>query len=555
MPLKPDQLEIQCKGRPFGFSARRIYEHITLIQINPYGRGVASVRSRRDAAELIDVVRFDSRSYSLTGLTLAGLDDVALSARVLGEYASAVRRCAVLEAVGTFVNDVWRSVVEHAARRAARNLPSAFLPVAASREPFRVPLLRSRLCEYLEARAWTKARAAQWLASLRNLTTQGLRHEELYRSGLIGLLEARAADDVLLTGVQLMQAVDFSALRLSVIPNIAEARTQLRFDAATERPLPMIKGEARPQTGQQRQLRFFDRVLGYRIEEVEHEALWGKDRHWQAVTFDGKVLRNRQTRRAIFGSSGEAMARAQEHAREALPKLLASERWVGWSWTGGEEYREWLITLPWFPESYFSTHFSVRNILAHVRCDLREGADGEKVLMLHELQSDWTQDMRRRIQVDGTDAVADTLAPFLNEWPALTLKLMLLHAAHARVDAVGWTRGKHQEQRVDGRGRAGLMELYDRTLPREAKRMLKPFGLSCEEVDVYVPDNFRIRRLEAGYEVRTAGNAVLGVAASFQEARQLLPDGAHERLHGVHGVRLSQASRAAILENGFMAWG
>ena len=32
-----------------------------------------------------------------------------------------------------------------------------------------------------------------------------------------------------------------------------------------------------------------------------------------------------------------------------MPKLLASERWVDWSWTGGEEYREWLITLPLFP--------------------------------------------------------------------------------------------------------------------------------------------------------------------------------------------------------------
>ena len=67
-------------------------------------------------------------------------------------------------------------------------------------------------------------------------------------------------------------------------------------------------------------------------------------------------------------------ARTQKHAREVMPKLLASERCVDWSWSGGEEYREWLITLPLFPASFLSDHFDARNVLAHVRCDLREGA-------------------------------------------------------------------------------------------------------------------------------------------------------------------------------------
>ena len=34
-----------------------------------------------------------------------------------------------------------------------------------------------------------------------------------------------------------------------------------------------------------------------------------------------------------------------------------------------------------------------------------------------------------------------------------------------------------------------------------------------------------------------------------------VPDGAHERLYAVHGVRLGQAARAAILEQEFPAWG
>ena len=109
--------------------------------------------------------------------------------------------------------------------------------------------------------------------------------------------------------------------------------------------------------------------------------------------------------------------------------------------------------------------------------------------------------------------------------------------------------------RYRGLGAEGLKELYDHTLPREVKRMLKPFGLACETVEVYVPENFKIRRIEGGFEVRTPQDMVLAVTATFREARDLLPDGAHERLYAVHGVRLSKATRAAILEKGFSAWG
>jgi hypothetical protein len=238
-----------------------------------------------------------------------------------------------------------------------------------------------------------------------------------------------------------------------------------------------------------------------------------------------------------------------------MPKQLASERWVDWSWTGGEGYREWLITLPYFQDSYFSTHFGARNILAHVRCDYREGENGEKVLMLHEVQSDWMQHVRRLIKELGWNPDIAAASPFLNEWPSLTLKLMLLHAAHNGADALAWTRGVHQEHRYRGLGKEGLRRLYDDTLPREVTRMLKPFGIACETVEVYVPANFKIQPHDGKYKVCDSQGQVLGVAASFEEARALLPDGAHELLHEVHGVRLTSAGRAAILEKGFFAWG
>ena len=38
-------------------------------------------------------------------------------------------------------------------------------------------------------------------------------------------------------------------------------------------------------------------------------------------------------------------------------------------------------------------------------------------------------------------------------------------AVHEGLDAVAWTRGAHQLIRYKGLGAAGLIELYDRTLP------------------------------------------------------------------------------------------
>ena len=141
-------------------------------------------------------------------------------------------------------------------------MPARFLPPAAAGDPFGVPLLHSRLCEHLATQARAKAGAAQWLATLRNLAQKGLRDEELQRSGLIAFLEARGTDAPPLSGKELAQAVDFSVLRVSVIANITEARTQLRFEPASDRPVAKIKGEARPQAGQRRRLQLFDRVLG-----------------------------------------------------------------------------------------------------------------------------------------------------------------------------------------------------------------------------------------------------------------------------------------------------
>jgi GNAT superfamily N-acetyltransferase len=183
------------------------------------------------------------------------------------------------------------------------------------------------------------------------------------------------------------------------------------------------------------------------------------------------------------------------------------------------------------------------------------GANDERVLMLQEVQSDWAQRARRAAR-DGEKKHDDEVAPpFMKEWVALTMKLVLLHAAHHGLDAVGWTRGVHQAHRWKGLGAAGLIELYDRSLPRDVNRMMKPFGVACEAMGIFVPTNFSIKRTENGYEVYSPENELLGTAMTLEDARQFVPDQGHELLHEVHAVRLSESKRKAILDRGFPAWG
>ena len=85
--------------------------------------------------------------------------------------------------------------------------------------------------------------------------------------------------------------------------------------------------------------------------------------------------------------------------------------------------------------------------------------------------------------------------------------------------------------------------------------MIKPFGGVCETLGVFVPTYFSIMQSENGYEVYTAENELLATAPTLEDARQFVPDVAHELLYEVHGVQLTDSIRKAILSKGFPAWG
>jgi len=133
---------------------------------------------------------------------------------------------------------------------------------------------------------------------------------------------------------------------------------------------------------------------------------------------------------------------------------------------------------------YRSSHFDQPNILAHMRVNDRIDADGKKMLLIEEVQSDWHQagrekgyntkeslekwyrqnkldddpsfadlnseqrsviERNRSAGMGGGNAVPD--APFKGTWHQLALKRALKYAADNGYDRVGLTTGRQQIDR------------------------------------------------------------------------------------------------------------
>jgi hypothetical protein len=219
----------------------------------------------------------------------------------------------------------------------------------------------------------------------------------------------------------------------------------------------------------------------------------------------------------------------QEIAREEVPKTSYSE----YTHPGGQNYREVLLTVPQqtdaidthrnflvkmqmkYPGSiserinamtpeeiaeqerlgqkantqrtaaqYRSSHWDEPNVLAHLRMSDRTGPNGEKILHVEEIQSDWHQEGRKRGYASGPDLTLDERsewrdfavngtstpeeeqrfndldsratkgygvpdAPHKKSWHELALKHALTEAAKGGYHGIAITPGEQQADRYD----------------------------------------------------------------------------------------------------------
>ena len=359
MTLGRSLLEVCFEESRYGLSARRLWEHTELGQINVFSRTISARREFNDAAAFIDVVRFDGDVFSLAGLTLANLrtGQIPIGSALRGD--TVLLRLTNEVSGATFVCAVAAHLDQCSIRRATRNQHQSFSPPAHADDVFGVPLIFSTLRRRLQSMGKSKSGAEQWRKTIENFQKKGLRLDEFECSNLMPQLAALDDTCNQTSAVELANLCNFEELRLSVIPVVNDAHGQLRFANPPERKLTRIRNLPKALVGLPRAVSRFDPVLGYRIEQVEHQTLWGPEHNWQAVTYGGKMLRN-ASKQSVFQTVAAAAALAASHAKQNFPKRVALGRFSAYAWTGGEAYREWLITLPYYPASYLAGHFKVR---------------------------------------------------------------------------------------------------------------------------------------------------------------------------------------------------
>ena len=131
-------------------------------------------------------------------------------------------------------------------------------------------------------------------------------------------------------------------------------------------------------------------------------------------------------------------------------------------------YKEMLLRLPETTERkrqtkevFRSSHFDEPNVLAHVRFNDRTGPNGEKILFVEELQSDWHREGRKLGYASSPDKPGIPDAPFKSSWHELATKRMLRYAAENGYDKLAFIDGAETANRYDLSKKIDGLELID----------------------------------------------------------------------------------------------
>ncbi len=354
--------------------------------------------------------------------------------------------------------------------------------------------LYSLLQQRLQAIPLQRATARQWQATVNNLKKRGVREEEIFWSGLQAFF-AQQAPDVLLDKSRVLSALDFSNTRLELTTEqIWGASGGLNFqEVAQKMPHQVVyRAALKLDASCHCILRYVDSVCNYRVGVVKtlvdgHPMALNKC--WFALDSYGRSINRQPGENRFYESSVAAMVAANDHARHTLGLRSGASFHTHFDHLtlfGGNEYREWIVSLPDYQRIFFGAHHFDHNVLMHIRTTKRRDIHGRRLLFVEEVQSDWHQSGQR----DGYDnnywgAVAH--APFKKEWPALAMKLMLIRASQNGFDGVAWPSGDIQENRY-GKSLNAIKRHYDVEIPAALNRLGKPFQCQVEETRIETRD-------------------------------------------------------------------
>lgn len=201
-------------------------------------------------------------------------------------------------------------------------------------------------------------------------------------------------------------------------------------------------------------LRAFVKANGVRVTEVEFSQD-GEDSLFE------RPLKDRETDQwVVYSNSDQEVGRFEDEQdawdylsrvqRPSARALMEHIRPEGLK-AGGQisNYRELVLTLidsdakgrGGFYSDWDSDRLDPLGVIAHVRLDDRVGPDGKRVLMVHELRSDWAQALKAQDK-SGTEGISAMPFAGTQGWLDLVLKRLVVLAAQQGYDEVAFASGE-----------------------------------------------------------------------------------------------------------------
>lgn len=411
------------------------------------------------------------------------------------------------------------------------------MPTQASEQyepsPFK---LWSPLQHHLTASGQTKGTPQQWIGTIRNLQNKGVSPVEIEWSNIIPVLEEHPAP--LLPLERLLALLSYKPPCALVLQrHITDEYVPLvRYEKQT-RPTNIQPNWFRKGRREARLLHYRDRTFGLCIWlHTEHQpGLFGRHSYWSLSVPRGRKKLTPEPAGRDFASSQEAMAYGRTLVRRMAQRLETAgfvgqtkgvNKFPSYVLPGGEHYTEWLITAPNLYIEYWGPHFELPNIVAHVRSTERTMPNGDCLLVLEEIQSDWNQELREAIQeakrrnlVEGEDVELiewdedmepPPFNPYRNHWLESALRMMLLLAARHQIAGIAWLPGTLHAERFPWANADGLATFYDRIVPAAVEKLAKSWNAKLDMAQFpTLSRNFRVRKV-TGAEKWCVSNLVSG---------------------------------------------
>lgn len=437
------------------------------------------------------------------------------------------------------------------------------MPVRYESEPLN---LWSPLRRKLEVVPQSVAQAEQWIGLIRNFEKTGVSSTEIEWSNLLLYLQScpgqkisknellAALTDEFFWDLSLVRQVndDFSpSLNFYRLPEPAEELPIFVKDGIREQKYPILR----------------DRTFGLCVNRHREcdAGLFGHHQYWTLSLPHGQRKFGFTARNEEFETFEQAIAHAEQLLVQ-FKKRLAKEGFVGtaksenefenYHLPGGDNYTEWLLSMPNFPASYWGPHFEYPNVVAHVRTTFRSNTENQKILLLEELQSDWNQSLRDIELGKADQKLMDNPPPdnpYRFQWLETSLKAMLALAARHQVSGIAWLPGKIHAQHFPWANAEGLAGFYDEVVPKAMAKLGKAWGLKLQKTLIFPhEDSLVLLRADNGtfaiYQ-KSPLKRITSRLASIQEAEAIVAE-LEERTEEVPMIPLSDACKADIRENG-----